>query len=168
MPNWCDNTLRVKGPAEDINKFQMACRNKDGDLPEHTELSLQRLWPCPPSILHNKPDMKDIPFEQKVLYMRPRVEVPPEYDDWYTWRVRNWGTKWDVKASIRRVDSFKNGNMEIIYDFDSAWSPPCEAFKKICEDWPTLTFKLKYIGEGNEFRGIDIFKAEAVDRNSAI
>ena len=165
MPNWCENTLRVKGPAEDINKFQMACRNKDGHESEHTELSLQRLWPCPPSILNNQPVYGDLKASLAKLHEEP---LSWEQDDWYSWRVRNWGTKWDVKASIKRVDIFKNGNKEIIYDFNSAWNAPCEAFKKICEDWPTLTFKLRYRGEGSSESGVDTFKAEAVDRNSAI
>ena len=160
MPNWCENTLRVKRPAEDCNKFQMACRNKDGEEHEHTELSLQRLWPCPPSILHADPNRKELSLEQKLAIMLPGADVKPEHDDWYSWRNREWGTKWDVEACIDRVNTFKNGNSEIVYSFSSAWSPPCEAFKKICEDWPTLTFKLRYVEEGMGFKGCEVFKAE--------
>jgi len=163
MPNWCENTLRVKGPAEDINKFQMACRNKDGHESEHTELSLQRLWPCPPSILNNQPVYGDLKASLAKLHEEP---LSWEQDDWYSWRVRNWGTKWDVEARIDKVNTFKNGNREIVYYFTSAWSPPREAFEKICEDWPTLSFKLHYVESGMGFRGTQTYKA--VDNNSTI
>ncbi len=50
----------------------------------------------------------------------------PEGEDWYSFNVTNWGTKWDVGgdgAYCERVD-----DNTVTLTFDSAWSPPVEAY----------------------------------------
>jgi len=42
-------------------------------------------------------------------------------NDWWWWRVDNWGTKWDVGGE----DAYYSDNPEgLVLSFDSAWSPP--------------------------------------------
>jgi hypothetical protein len=46
-------------------------------------------------------------------------------NDWYNWNIRNWGTKWnayDVAFSEKYDD--KDGLIELVYSFYTAWSPP--------------------------------------------
>ncbi len=169
MPNWCRNTLIIKGPAADVNAFQMQARHPDPK--EKSELLLQNLYPCPPSLefrLKPTADMspaKDGSKEALLKALQRFKEEPanPADDDWYSWRVRNWGTKWDVQASITNAKTFANGDTAVRYEFDSAWAPPEAAFEKICEDWPTLLFILNSTGE--DFRGRRTFAA-SVDNNS--
>src|SRR6056300_693710 len=43
-------------------------------------------------------------------------------EDWYSWRVNNWGTKWDVGGETEFVD--RPDQTTVVLSFDSAWSPP--------------------------------------------
>lgn len=62
--------------------------------------------------------------------------LPPPTDlegmDLYNWKVSNWGTKWDIGRTTD-LDNYahidKNGNMTVI--FDSAWSPPVNAYESL-------------------------------------
>jgi hypothetical protein len=47
---------------------------------------------------------------------------------WWDWRVQNWGTKWELETKGTR-----NGHdtESIQACFDSAWSPPVEAYKTL-------------------------------------
>ena len=51
-----------------------------------------------------------------------------EGDGWYNWCVENWGTKWDVTCEdvMVREDTLST-------TFNSAWSPPIEAYNKLQE-----------------------------------
>lgn len=51
-------------------------------------------------------------------------------NNWYDWRVRNWGTKWNAYDS--RFDNESN-----VMEFDTAWScplPVLDAFARICDE----------------------------------
>lgn len=49
------------------------------------------------------------------LFPRPKAE-----EDWHSWNVSNWGTKWD--ASIQVYNRLDENTITI--EFDTAWSPP--------------------------------------------
>ena len=120
MPNWCNNYLKVTSPvAEDIQKFKKKAK-PDKEKNEETCLSLEKLCPRPKS----------------------------EEKNWYDWNCDNWGTKWDVDASL-----LNSSDNELNYSFDSAWSPPVEAFEKISKYFPSLTFFLEFEELGMGFAG---------------
>lgn len=66
------------------------------------------------------------------------VPLPEDIgDDWYGWRVDNWGTKWDVGADVGTekeewygLKATVVGN-EATCSFDSAWSPPIGLYKEL-------------------------------------
>jgi hypothetical protein len=78
-------------------------------------------------------------------YLRP---MPVEYqDDWYSWHVSNWGTKWD--ASI--VDYEQVDKNTVWLAFDTAWSPPIELYNYLTEQgW---NVDAQYQEEGMGFIG---------------
>ena len=87
--------------------------------------------------------------EKEVLSLQSLVPMPKEKEkDWYNWHVENWGTKWDVDATL-----YKDNTKELLYSFDSAWSPPIEAFVKASKNYPTLKFVLEYDELGMCFMG---------------
>jgi len=74
---------------------------------------------------HNNPEklqeLAKAAEEGRLLqYLCPR----PDNDDWYSDRLANWGTKWDVDSELvsKDVDGVR------VY-FQSAWSPPVAAYK---------------------------------------
>jgi hypothetical protein len=143
MPNWCQNTLTITGPEAMIKKFMADAQDKQ-KRQDHTptELSLEKLYPTPSqNELNNMQSVKPKDPLLAALFQSKPV-------DWYSWRVTNWGTKWDVEAWVEKSEPRK-----VVYGFDSAWSPPIDALTHISEDYPDLKFVLSYREDGMGFRG---------------
>lgn len=69
--------------------------------------------------------------------------------DWYQWSIDNWGTKWDVDATIEQIDE------EFIeIEFDSAWAPPVKWLAQVEPMFPELKFQLHYDEPGMGFKGV--------------
>jgi hypothetical protein len=55
-------------------------------------------------------------------------------DAWWDWRVQNWGTKWDIgHDSSRDPATLDPDGLSMWVWFDSAWSPPIDAYYKLRE-----------------------------------
>ena len=87
-------------------------------------------------------------YEDKQHLSLEKLYPIPEKENWYNWHVENWGTKWDVDGEL-----INESSETLDYVFDSAWTPPIEAFTKISLDYPTLRFKLEFEETGMEFAG---------------
>jgi hypothetical protein len=76
--------------------------------------------------------------------------VPCNVDEYiaYSWRVENWGTKWDVGGEAGDFDMVDN---QLIVRFDTAWAPPLGFYEKLTE----LGFDVNayYYEPGMEFCG---------------
>lgn len=80
------------------------------------------------------------------------LEIKEKYgfDNWYDWRIANWGTKWNA------CDTEYDEESEQI-KFDTAWSIPYPIITKIAQDNPTVNFD----GYSEEETGwFDEYKAE--------
>ena len=75
--------------------------------------------------------------------------------------VEAWGTKWDVSTEGLQFTDNGDGTAEIEGYFDSAWSPPVEAFQQLAEDWDSCYIELKYFEPGMGFVGV--FDSEGGD-----
>lgn len=53
---------------------------------------------------------------------------PDDIEDWYSWNVNNWGTKWDTNAEITEVTE-----NSISLSFDTAWAPPIAFYDRLRE-----------------------------------
>lgn len=60
------------------------------------------------------------------------------HQDWYSWSIANWGTKWNA-YDISELD---NG-----FQFDTAWSHPAPVIEKLVEFFPEITFKVAFADE---------------------
>ena len=101
MPNWCYNHLTLSNDDKSkIDALQEVLISKNAQGSHCGEL-----------------------FQ----HLRPR---PEEFeDDWYSWNVSYWGTKWEVSPSDwDRVDE-----NTVFVTFDSAWSPPTELYEYLTE-----------------------------------
>lgn len=59
----------------------------------------------------------------------------PEGEDWYSWNVSNWGTKWDFgldKNFDDPVEVKQNGDKyEVTVSPNTAWSPPLDFYNHL-------------------------------------
>ena len=126
MPNWCENILKVEGPAKEIARFKKKARGK-GPNPAKGD-------------------------KVRPLSLHSLVPQPAKYrdgDGWYNWRLARWGTKWDVDARI-----LSETKEMVEYGFDSAWSPPMEWLAQVGPKFPKLSFRLWYAEGGCDFAGV--------------
>ncbi len=135
MPNWCNNTLSLTGPKEKISAIYAKAK-KDNAL-------LQQLKPMPEALEGTTSPTGSADKPQ------PMVDG---FDNWYDWRVQNWGTKWDVDV---------DDNLELSDDgttisgwFDSAWAPPIHAYEYFLTENEDCSIKSYYYEGGMDFAGL--------------
>jgi hypothetical protein len=80
--------------------------------------------------------------------------------DWYTWRVNNWGTKWDITDVGIDDDSEEDS---IAFSFSTAWAPPVEAFYTWAAGDGRVQFTLEYWEPGCGFLGTTRYDGDYVD-----
>lgn len=85
--------------------------------------------------------------------------VPNPSGDWnYDWSVSHWGTKWDVGGKDYPDPEISEDGRGMIVSFDSAWSPPVEAYNSMIEDG--FGVESMYYESGMAFAGIYIDGAD--------
>ena len=92
-------------------------------------------------------------------------------NNWYDFNVRNWGTKWDV--AVEDNDKYPETTMErhekisaVIYNFNTAWSPPTPAILSLSSQYPELVFHLYYQEETGWGGDIKIMKGVVLSEQS--
>jgi polyhydroxyalkanoate synthesis regulator phasin len=113
---------------------------------DYSALDLGKILPAPNGINASLPQGISEKEEKKILEER-KLQFGG-FSNSYDWVVANWGTRWVDCDDICE----DNGNY-ITYSFTSAWAPPVEFFKNICEDYPLLDFSLNYEEPGCAFEG---------------
>ena len=139
MPNWCNNTITITGGANTIRNLweeaQTAIKDEDG---KGSFGLLSAMAPEP---------------DYSVTEVAPAVGEEKIMSDWWDWRVTNWGTKWDVGDDGLEFEDHGDGTATIRGWFDSAWSPPLEAFNTFCEDMDGVYAEIYYHEPGMTFVG---------------
>lgn len=147
MPNWCENTLTVTGPKEHLDKFKELSIKDD-------VFTLSGVYPTPEELLNivspnyyrGEDEQEKIEHDKKVQMLINKYG----HEDWYNWRIANWGTKWD--ASDMQGISI-NEDEQLSLWFASAWSPPLGWVKVASERFTCLNFVITYMEEGVGFCG---------------
>jgi hypothetical protein len=116
MPNHCNNKLTLENGGDILNVLNPYLIEATDN---NYELDFQSI----------------IPMDEKLL----------EGEDWYEWRVANWGTKWNGYDGRISDDGST-------FTFDTAWAPPLPIIKKLAE-LTGQTFILQYIEYGMFFCG---------------
>ena len=138
MPNWCDNSISIT--HEDPAMMQRLDKAfKDGKF-------LNEFVPCPPELLEEV-GIGESYRERNEAHEAANVEKFG-HASWYSWRIENWGTKWEVGEGEFDYDPETN---KATGWFQTAWSPPVTAMEALTE----LGFivELKYREEGMSFVG---------------
>lgn len=80
--------------------------------------------------------------------------VPLDGEWSYSEAVETWGTKWDVASDGLEFVDNDDGTASITGWFDSAWSPPIEAYDTFLENNDDCTISASYYEMGLDFAGI--------------
>tara|TARA_B100001094_G_scaffold152016_1_gene147140 strand:+ start:313 stop:837 length:525 start_codon:yes stop_codon:yes gene_type:complete len=135
MPNWCMNKLTITHEDKSmLDKFEKAYRD---------DWTIETFYPTP----RDPNDPTRMMGENESI---SKNDTPD--NNWYLWRLQNWGTKWDIGCKDgyglepTRVDD------ELSITFDSAWSPPLGFYERLV----VLGFDVQasYFEPGMSFAGI--------------
>jgi hypothetical protein len=139
MPNHTTNQLEVIGNAHEVARFIEENKIQDEDSYEGVkQFSFEAQMPTPPEtkVRENVVRLKECATDDLNKIVFP---------SWYTWRVDNWGTKWDCYDVEDWVDN------KIRYF--TAWSPASNFFLHVSAQYPNLTFHHQFSDEGGLFIG---------------
>jgi len=139
MPNWCNNTLKVRGKGEFLKEFATKAEKKEENKLDNNPLSFKKLLPMPKELEGTEGLSTSLNKELKEKYGA---------DNWYDWAIKNWGVKWDTCYT-----HLSRRKKKYIFTFDTAWSPPLKALKKISKMFKELYFYLQYNEDGEGFYG---------------
>jgi len=152
MPNWCENNLILEVPSKPIAEA-LSCllhENKDSYESIRTQMGL------------------NIPkYDEELGLLGFFMPMPETYNntdgepgvvpDWYSWRVNNWGTKWDVNIENWERTENTDGTFTFNMSFDSAWSPPIGFYDYLHSEYDNSSGEYSvyatYIEGGMDFLG---------------
>ncbi|NCV45315.1 MAG: hypothetical protein EBW15_11180 [Actinobacteria bacterium] len=164
MPNWVFNGLTIEGNPDEINKLVTQMNQPFKKVHDNWNMETQKMevqlytYPNPIFAFHNIYNHTQAGITDEEYIAQPPRDIPIEEqmlfktNDWYSFNVREWGTKWDVAvgADDKYPDTYIEGptpngeNLVVYYNLHTAWSPPMPAIAKLSEQYPSLLFTLSY------------------------
>lgn len=109
-------------PSKDMKKLTTRLREKG----ETVEMMIERL---------KKEGRIDLKLGKQAFDNIRKYDAP----DFYYWRIKNWGTKWNaVDAAV-----YENETIE----FDTAWSAPLSVISALSAKFPNVEFDYKWSDE---------------------
>ena len=119
MPNWTANKLRLIAKTEEARALLPKLVKGFEARVVYEECAFEVIDPIPKELLGNPAPLND---DAKAAAFMEKYGSK----DWYDWRVKNWGTKWE--SDNDSVEEIENG---LIAAFDTAWRPPISIYEKL-------------------------------------
>ena len=144
MPNWCNNNLILSGNLKELEKVQKDIEK--GDF-------FNSILPIPTELADTQSPARDETQEQKDKNKALKEKLG--CDNWYDWRVNNWGTKWDIDADSfyqNEIVKITDNTGKLLLAFDTAWAPP-EGIYNAIVDQEILGVNAYYYEPGCDFAG---------------
>jgi hypothetical protein len=138
MPNWCNNTVQIKGPAKKIQAIKKAM--EAGKFLNH-------LFPMPKELEGTTADGS----ENQTLIKKTG------YSDWYGWCTNEWGTKWEISEGYPEepeIADWGKDEKTLSWSFDSAWAPPIGAYAHYLDNNDDVSIFATYYEPGCDFAGV--------------
>jgi hypothetical protein len=132
MPNHITNIVKVTG--RNAEKVLQSIASDSG------RFCFTKILPMPKELDETtSPSQKAETNEEQ----RFKNELIKNYghDNWYDWRIENWGTKWDAY----HCDTIEEGDTETV--FTTAWSTPVEIFIKLSKMHPNAVITVEHADE---------------------
>jgi len=126
MPNWCNNSVVFthENPAM-ITRIKRVIDMDDGFFNDFVHMPEELLSTDKGFFGNDDERQKQMEKDNK------RNKQKYGYADWYDFANGEWGTKWDVSGQDLQV--FDEGETWISINFDTAWCPPIEFYRKMEE-----------------------------------
>ena len=186
MPNWVFNTLSVSGDKATLDEM-VAQLNKPvtKNYPETNFDKDKGEWVNTPATqVYNNPVFSFwnvvAPTNLEAYYGEQTHKTDLDNfiesfhnavandNSWYYWNLRNWGTKWDIASAdgdTYGTTMEVSDDGDVVYRFETAWSPVHEVITKLSKMYPTLEFGY-YYEEEQGWGGEDtIIDGEIVESN---
>jgi len=142
MPNHTTNKLTIEGAS--VDQFIEDAKGTPTKDEPFAPLSFKSLLPTPAELLESNEISES--------------KMP----DWHTWRMANWGTKWDAYDFHGEWQPNSPTNYSI--GFYTAWDAPSNFFEKVSVDYPDITFVLDFADEGGAFLGRETIRNGNVEQ----
>lgn len=132
MPNWCNNTLIIKGQPKQLHK-----------LLKHIELT--------------ESEAKALGYEGGTKFSCHRVKPRPadQEDNWYEWNKENWGSKWDLTDLDFFEDDWESGMVGM--NFQTAWTPIQKIMDELATEFPKVRLEYTFYEEGANYWGKTVY-----------
>ena len=162
MPNYVKNILIVEGPSLHVNSMLESIKSEDD------EFDFNKIFPMPKQLEGSRSPAQIVsqreydkwernynpnaPFQiGRPLTKTMQKELIEEcgFDNWYDWRIANWGTKWNsnsVQISEPSPGPGKN-DISVTIIFETAWASPIPIITYLGNHFPTMSFELTYADE---------------------
>lgn len=142
MPEWVDNKLTIKGPAESVERFIQRAQGHDPVYKQDRDRVQEGKFQA---------------FSFHALYPVPLNVLEESYQQFgFDWELGHWGVKWGAsESSLERLSP-----NEVVYTFDTPSGPPVLLLSNLAKEYDDLMFRLTY--EGNEFTGLVKFRKGVV------
>lgn len=130
-----------------LNNFIKKVKGKE------TDFTIESIFPTPPELqgLAVPPEIVSDINEILIKGYDPRFGRPITlnesndlitkygFNNWYDWRIENWGIKWDIE-----LFEFKPAEGKVEYSFLSPCNPPLRFLFRVSTLYPLLLFHLRY------------------------
>ena len=160
MPNWVFNTLTIQGNKSEVDYIKnrlnapFTMEHKSWNPKTHTLELATSTYSNPVFSFWNITRPEDLEAYNTTPEHTPGETISKMFsgNDWYSWNVRNWGTKWDVAVGDSNeypdtvlVEHKSEGEDQwLVYKFDTAWSPPVSALESLSELVPNCVVTLDW------------------------
>tara|TARA_S200000501_G_scaffold252946_1_gene237037 strand:- start:11566 stop:12204 length:639 start_codon:yes stop_codon:yes gene_type:complete len=138
MPNWCINNISIKGDIDNMKPMvdKLETINKKG--------LLDTFYPLPTELENTTKPPRELSEQESEELIKKYG-----FNNWYDWRVYNYGTKWsDDETNISKDD-----DTELSGYFNTAWSPPEMGIRYISKRFKNNTFEVDYFEPGMDYMG---------------
>lgn len=174
MPNHVSTNLRILGKQKDVEAFVEAIKSEKAE--DGYDFSV--LLPVPPELLAvSSPTevlsdaayaaeldrLNSLPDDSLEKQMRGKPITQTMADDylkrfgatnWYDWRVKNYGTKWNLyNITFHGIQPQGEGLYAADFSYYTAWAPASQYFINVSSRFPSLIFAHEFADEGGGFVG---------------
>jgi hypothetical protein len=147
MPNWCCNQLRVVGPREEVRRFFERASSGNALIVDAIDVA-HVIDANNESAIANAVIASH--RQEGLFSFGGHCPEPEENEDWYEWRLKNWGSKWDVKDAALTKLTTEDSTWVCHVEFSTPWAPPDAWYCKVVAEHPALDVSLLW----NEEQGI--------------